>query len=66
MKEYIYLAIFSVGLIWNIITRITFEKEKEKYDKQYISLYKEYNTFLIILFIALFIDNALSIIERQM
>lgn len=63
MKEYIYLTIFSVGLIWNIIARISFEKEKNKYDKQYISLYKEHNTFLIILFLALCIDNALSVIE---
>lgn len=30
MKEYIYLAIFSVGLIWNIVARISFEKEKDK------------------------------------
>jgi len=30
MKEYIYLTIFSVGLIWNIIARISFEKEKNK------------------------------------
>ena len=45
------------------MSRISFEKEKNKYDKQYISLYKEHNTFLIILFLALCIDNALSVIE---
>lgn len=62
MKEYIYLAIFSVGLILNIVARISFEKEKDKYDKQYISLYREHNTFLIVLFLALCIDKAVSVI----
>lgn len=65
MKTYIYLIIFSIGLIWNVIARISFEKKKKKYNRQYISLYKEYNTFLIIFFLALCIDNILSIIGAQ-
>lgn len=58
MKEYIYLTVFAVGLLWNIIARFSFERKKGKFDKKYISLYKEYNTFLIILFLALCIDKA--------
>lgn len=62
MYNYIHIIIFAIGLIWSIISRITFKKEEEKYDKQYISLYKEHNTFLIILFLALFIDNLIKVL----
>lgn len=62
MSNYIHIIIFAIGLIWSIVARISFRKEKEKYDKQYISLYKEHNTFLIILFLALLIDNVMKVL----
>lgn len=65
MKDYIYLLIFTLGLVWNIIAiaRFSFEKENKNFDEKYISLYKEHHTFLIILFLALSIDKVLNIRE---
>ncbi len=64
MKEYIYLFLFLIGLLTMIIKRITFEKEKGKEytSSQYRNLFREYNTLLIIIFLALSIDYALRIL----
>ena len=61
MKEYIYLFLFLIGLLTMNIKRITFEKEKEKEytSSQYRNLFREYNTLLIIIFLALSIDYVL-------
>ena len=66
MKEYIHFAIFAIGFIWNIMSRISFERRKEKHQKEYISLYREYNTFLIIFFLALSIDYGMRILEIEL
>ena len=64
MKEYIYLFLFLIGLLTMIIKRITFEKEKEKEytSSQYRNLFREYNTLLIIIFLALSIDYVLRVL----
>ena len=64
MKEYIYLFLFLIGLLTMIIKRITFEKEKGKEytSPQYINLFREYNTLLIIIFLALSIDYVLRVL----
>ena len=64
MKEYIYLFLFLIGLLTMNIKRITFEKEKEKEytSSQYRNLFREYNTLLIIIFLALSIDYVLRIL----
>lgn len=64
MKEYIYLFLFLIGLLTMIIKRITFEKEKGKEytSSQYRNLFREYNTLLIIIFLALSIDYVLRIL----
>ena len=64
MKEYVYLFLFLIGLLTMIIKRITFEKEKGKEytSSQYINLFREYNTLLIIIFLALSIDYVLRIL----
>lgn len=61
MKEYIYLTIFIIGLIWKISERISFERKKEQYDTKYISLYREHNTMLILIFLALCIDKCINV-----
>ena len=64
MKEYIYLFLFLIGLLTMIIKRITFEKEKGKEytSSQYKNLFREYNTLLIIIFLALSIDYVLRVL----
>lgn len=64
MKEYIYLFLFLIGLLTMNIKRITFEKEKEKEytSSQYRNLFREYNTLLIIIFLALSIDYVLRVL----
>ncbi|RGV34639.1 hypothetical protein DWW14_22535 [Bacteroides uniformis] len=62
MKEYIYLTIFIIGLIWKISERISFERKKEQYDTKYISLYREHNTMLILIFLALCIDKCINVL----
>ena len=64
MKEYIYLFLFLIGLLTMIIKRITFEKEKGKEytSSQYRNLFREYNTLLIIIFLALSIDYVLRVL----
>ena len=64
MKEYIYLFLFLIGLLTMIIKLITFEKEKGKEytSSQYRNLFREYNTLLIIVFLALCIDYVLRIL----
>ncbi len=64
MKEYVYLFLFLIGLLTMIIKRITFEKEKGKEytSSQYRNLFREYNTLLIIIFLALSIDYVLRIL----
>lgn len=64
MKEHVYPFLFLIGLLTMIIKRITFEKEKGKEytSPQYINLFREYNTLLIIIFLALSIDNVLRVL----
>lgn len=64
MKEYIYLFLFLIGLLTMIIKRISFEKEKGKEytSSQYRNLFREYNTLLIIIFLALSIDYVLRVL----
>ena len=64
MKEYVYLFLFLIGLLTMIIKRITFEKEKGKEytSSQYRNLFREYNTLLIIIFLALSIDYVLRVL----
>lgn len=64
MKEYIYLFLFLIGLLTMIIKRIKIEKEKGKEytSSQYRNLFREYNTLLIIIFLALSIDYVLRIL----
>lgn len=64
MKEYVYLFLFLIDLLTMIIKRITFEKEKGKEytSSQYRNLFREYNTLLIIIFLALSIDYVLRIL----
>jgi hypothetical protein len=64
MKEHVYLFLFLIGLLTMIIKRITFEKEKGKEytSSQYRNLFREYNTLLIIIFLALSIDYVLRIL----
>ena len=64
MKEYIYLFLFLIGLLTMIIKRISFEKEKGKEytSSQYRNLFREYNTILIIIFLALSIDYVLRVL----
>jgi len=64
MKEYIYLFLFLIGLLTMIIKHIKFEKEKGKEytSSQYRNLFREYNTLLIIIFLALSIDYVLRIL----
>ena len=64
MKEYIYLFLFLIGLLTMIIKLITFEKEKGKEytSSQYRNLFREYNTLLIIIFLALSIDYVLRVL----
>ena len=64
MKEYVYLFLFLIGLLTMIIKRISFEKEKGKEytSSQYRNLFREYNTLLIIIFLALSIDYVLRVL----
>jgi hypothetical protein len=64
MKEYIYLFLFLISLLTMIFKRITFEKEKGKEytSSQYRDLFREYNTLLIIIFLALSTDYALRVL----
>ena len=64
MKEYIYLFLFLIGLLTMIFKRISFEKEKGKEytSSQYRNLFREYNTLLIIIFLALCIDYVKKIL----
>ena len=64
MKEYIYIFLFLIGLLTMIIKRITFEKEKGKEytSSQHRNLFREYNTLLIIIFLALSIDYVLRVL----
>ena len=64
MKEHIYLFLFLIGLLTMIIKRISFEKEKGKEytSSQYRNLFREYNTLLIIIFLALSIDYVLRVL----
>ena len=64
MKEHIYLFLFLIGLLTMIIKRISFEKEKGKEytSSQYRNLFREYNTLLIIIFLALSIDSVLRVL----
>lgn len=64
MKEHVYPFLFLIGLLTMIIKRITFEKEKGKEytSPQYINLFREYNTLLIIIFLALSIDYVLRVL----
>ena len=64
MKEYVYLFLFLIGLLTMIIKLITFEKEKGKEytSSQYRNLFREYNTLLIIIFLALSIDYVLRVL----
>lgn len=64
MKEHVYPFLFLIGLLTMIIKRITFEKEKGKEytSPQYINLFREYNTLLIIIFLALSIDYILRVL----
>ncbi len=64
MKEHVYPFLFLIGLLTMIIKRITFEKEKGKEytSSQYRNLFREYNTLLIIIFLALSIDYVLRVL----
>jgi hypothetical protein len=62
MFTIIKLILFLVGLIVYIVERINFEKRKFSKSEDYISLYREYNTMMIVLFFALVIDNSIDIL----
>jgi hypothetical protein len=62
MFTIIKLILFLVGLIVYIVERINFEKRKSSKSEDYISLYREYNTMMIVLFFALVIDNSIDIL----
>ncbi|MCF0203580.1 MAG: hypothetical protein HUK08_09470 [Bacteroidaceae bacterium] len=62
MKSIIFLIIFAAGLIMNVYKRYKFEKTKQSHSAEYISLYREHNTMMIIIFAALTIINAMRVI----
>lgn len=52
----VFLAVlFFFGIVISIRSRLKFEKKKDEYDAKYISLFREHNTVMILLFVALLI-----------
>ena len=62
MREYIYIIVFTIGLIWTVYQRYRFETMTNKSkDKDYCKLYRENNNTYLIIFIALVIDKILQL-----
>lgn len=62
MSSIIHLLIFLVGLTWSIVKRVKFEKSKNDKPTDYVELYREYNTLMIIIFLALVIDKVIVVL----
>ena len=61
MREYIYIIVFTIGIICTLYQRYMFEViTKKNKDKDYCDLYKETNNIYLIIFIALIIDNIMQ------
>lgn len=48
--------LFFIGIITSVRSRLKFEKDKQEYDAKYISLFRQHNTMMIIIYIALLIE----------
>ena len=48
--------LFFIGIITSVRSRLKFEKDKQEFDAKYISLFRQHNTMMIIIYIALLIE----------
>lgn len=48
--------LFLIGIITSVRSRLKFEKAKKDYDEKYASLFRQHNTVMIIVYVALLIE----------
>jgi len=56
--------IFLAACVWMIVERLKFEKEHKGQESEYITLFKKHNTLQIIMFAALLLFCAESILNK--
>ena len=63
MRNIVYLVIFVLGLIYTIVERVKFEKKKSDKSVDYIDLFRQNNTLMIVIFFAISIDKLFALLE---
>ena len=48
--------LFLIGIITSVRSRLKFEKNKKDHDEKYASLFRQHNTIMIIVYVALLIE----------
>lgn len=65
MRDYIYFILFFGGFIWAVYKRIGFERKKPNgKDADYLSLYRNHSTLLILLFLVLTIKEGKAVLSE--
>lgn len=65
MRDYIYFILFFGGLIWAVYKRIDFERKRPSdTDANYLSLYRNHSTLLILLFLVLTIKEGKAVLSE--